>query len=253
MASTFKELYDEFKDAVKIYTEKLDITETAFVRLVSRGMQIFQRETEYIEKWARLSVIPNSENFPRPDDLLRIVELKDSAGLTLVSQGFVQFNRTQENMTVGILETPRDYSRHIMGLHRPGLARIFTMFAQEIIIHPYQGDQYIDLYYIPNLHPMSEKSSQWNTTDPNTGQPTGWYPLNTRFEIMFHNAMINYVLQPYEYAFLNFAIAEYIKSQGNINYKVFEEMFYMEIEKAKFNKPILFKEGSPQYCLAPHS
>ncbi len=252
MASTFKELYDEFKDAVKIYTEKLDITETAFVRMLSRGMQIFQRETEYIEKWAEINVLPDSENFPLPDDVLRIIEMRDKNDLAFVMTEFTQFNRIRENIATGLIETPRDYTRHVYAL-RKGLARIFTVYAQEILIHPYENDKSVKLYYIVNLHPMSEKSSQWNTVDPITGTPTGWYPLNTRFETMFHNAMINYVLQPYEYAFLNFAIAEYIKSQGNINYKVFEEMFYVEIEKAKLNKPTLFKEGTPQYCLAPHS
>ena len=49
MASTFLELYSDFQDEVKLYTEKLDVTELSFMRRFTKGIQAFQQETEYVE------------------------------------------------------------------------------------------------------------------------------------------------------------------------------------------------------------
>ena len=45
MASTFLELYSDFQDEVKLYTEKLDVTELSFMRRFTKGIQAFQQET----------------------------------------------------------------------------------------------------------------------------------------------------------------------------------------------------------------
>ena len=78
MASTFAELYSDFQDRVKAYVEKLDITEYSFMRMLTQGIQKFQRETEYAEKVVKIQkeVNGNREVFIVPNDMIRPIDVR---------------------------------------------------------------------------------------------------------------------------------------------------------------------------------
>lgn len=268
MASTFAELYSDFRDSVKLYTEKLDVTELEFMRFISRAMQLFQRETEYIETYAEIT--KGTDGFYIPEDMIRPVVLKDVNGYTLLQQSYPQYARNLELWHDGFLETPIDYSMRMQSYlseqedkypsRTDGMdfstSRIYTIFNRKIMMYPDYDDTKIYLWYIPDVHAISINSSQWSTYDMNTGifsQPYLWYPIDTQFSTMFATTGINVLLAPFEEAFLDYAISKFLKSQGSANYKVFEMGFKEAVQWAIENKPQKFHEGVGEYMFAPFS
>ena len=60
--STFRELYSDFQDTAKLYTEKMDNTEVTFMRLITRAAQEFQLETE-LGFNPKIVIVPKSMGF----------------------------------------------------------------------------------------------------------------------------------------------------------------------------------------------
>lgn len=268
--STFAELFSDFQDAVKIYTAKLDVTELSFMRMLTQGIQTFQRETEYME--AYVSVTKNNDGkFYMPNDAIRIVEVKDEDGYTFVMQGYDQYTRNLELWVDGHLETPTDYSMYMPrylarrsdsafnpnalrdGWKTRNKSRLITIWNRVFMMHPDLEDTVIYVWYIPDLHPISRVSTQW-VADPNNpgANPNDWFP-EQNFDTMFRNASVHPTLAPFEKAFCDYAKAEFIKSQGSANYKIFEIAFWTEVSRAKSIKPIKYKESARSYMMAPKS
>lgn len=261
MASTFQELYSDFTDLVKVYTTKLDVSPLQFMRLYSKGMAEFQRETEYLEAYVQVSKDVNG-NFTVPVDMSRLVELKDLYSVNFLIQNYTQFRRNVEKTVDGFIETPTNYSIRLKGIFN-GLsygnvtdtARMCTIWNRRFLIYPDLGDTDLYVYYIPEVHPISQNSRQWSDYDPNTNPnpTTKWFPFDVRFNLMFSSTGVHPSLSAYETTFLDYAIALYIKSQGNANYAVFEKSYAIGVEKAKANKPTYYKEGVASYHLSPWS
>lgn len=239
MPSTFAELYSDFQDAVKIYTEKLDVTKFSFMRKLTRGIQLFQRETLYVE--SIVDITPTNDIFLVPRDNLVIKELRDEDGYPMLRQDLSQQYRTADHWEANIQEVPTNYDMKMWGTTVTDRTTLWSMWQGRFIFYPeYEGDT-IQVYYNPDMHAISSGSTQW----------AAWYPHETNFEPSFAVAQINPLLDEYEEAFLSYAIAQYIKSQGNANYRVYEDQFRAEIERGKRNKPVLFKEGVISYMMAP--
>ena len=266
--SAFSELFSDFQESIKTYTEKLDVTERMFMRLYTRGMQRFQRETEYIEHEVIIPLHATDYVFYVPNDLLRIIEIQDCCNCTFLLQNYEQYRRnieywsecscpedgwngysgysgylgTDSCKTVerrGYLETPTDY-----GMRLPRNVRLAAQFHREIRIFPYLGDTQIQMKYIPDVHAISQLSSQW----------AAWYPSDTNFYNMFRNTGVSPSLNAYEQAYLNYAIAEYLKTLGALNQaQVFEQAFWAEVKMAIVNKPQYFRQGVREYHISPYS
>lgn len=267
--SAFSELFSDFQDAVKIYTAKLDVTELSFMRLLTQGIQTFQRETEYVEAYAAVQKDANNR-FYMPNDAIRIVEVKDDDGYTFVMQGYDQYTRNLERWQDGYLETPTDYSmympRYLSGKDDDNInpnamrssitknkSRLITIWNRRFLLHPDLDDKVIHVWYIPDLQPISRLSTQWVADPANPGSdPNDWFP-EQNFDVMFRNSSVNPTIAPYEKAFCDYAKAEFIKSQGSANYKIFEIAFWSEINRAKNNKPVKYKEAVRSYMMAPKS
>jgi len=272
MSSTMAEMFSDFRDMAKLYTETLDVTELAFMRWLTKGIQIFQRETEYVEQVQRIDL--NADNiYMLPTDVLRIIELRNglipqdeanypTATVPILIVDFEQFTRIRDTLHTGVGRTPNVYMYH----YPDKSVYIATVWRQEILIYPqYDGPLY--LWYIPDLSPLSA-TEQWIRADDTTTVPityNSWYPLDqvivhpitgqniTRFMYQFSTKRLNPVLSPYENAFIDYALSWFIKSKGSANYRVFEQSFKQEIERAKVNKPTLFQQGIVDYKFAPFS
>lgn len=267
MGSTFKEIYSDYQDQIKNYVEKLDVTPLSFMRQYTRGMQVFQRETEYFEKVVKIQRDTATSNFLAPDDFDRLIEAKDYNGKTLLYLDYTQFTRIAEKFDNGLLETPTDYSTRLiqtiaaidglygikgydrydyLGQGQEQWTKIITMFDRVFYINDDDTTNNTDITinYIPILEPISNSSSQW----------TAWQPLG---EVNFTTAFNNFRLSPelinYEETFLNFAISRFLRSQGSVNYKVFDQEFWSDIKRAIINKPTKFKEGVRSYNMGPFS
>ncbi len=261
MASTFAELFSDYQNAIKVYTEELDFTEIQFMRDFTRGMQKFQRETEYVQ-WAVWLNRDANGNFVLPQELLRIVEIRDDCGDIILGQEYNQFVRNVDKYTTGKLETPYDYtirtdkkvlysSPNLLPLAVRNLPNTLPQFKEQrmwavynriiFIFPPYNGNVLL-LRYIPDIHAFSSNSPQW----------TAWFTGN-QFENLFRTSRVVDELAPYEDSFTKYAIMEYIRSKGSVNYRVFENEFWAEVERAKINKPLYFQEGVREYFFAPYS
>jgi hypothetical protein len=239
MPSTFSELYSDFQDAVKIYTEKLDVTKYSFMRKLTRGVQLFQRETLYVE--SIVNITPTSNVFLSPQDMLVIKEVRDEDGYPMLPQQLKQQYRTADHWEAGIQEVPTNYDMKMWGTTVEDRTTLWTIWQGQFIFYPEYTKDLIQVYYCPDMHAISGNSFQW----------ASWYPHETNFEPNFSSAQLNPSLDEYEEAFLAYAIAQYIKSQGNANYRVYEDQFLAEIERAKHNKPVYFTEGVVSYIMAP--
>lgn len=266
MASTFAELYSDYRNTIKTYTEELDVTPMQFMRDYTRGMQKFQRETEYVNIWILQPRDPVSNRFLLPVDCLRIIEIRDQDGEKILSQDYLQFMRNVDKWDLGYLETPTDYilrTKRVIpptqtdnrNLFNQGwgnvvpspvsdtpLQRLWAVYNNTIFIFPDYSGNNIRIFYVPDIHAFSSASQQWNQ----------WFQANN-FDNFFQTAQVNPLLAPYEDAFNKYAISEYIRSKGSANYKPYLQEFWEEVERAKINKPSYFTEGVADYFFAPYS
>jgi len=245
MPSTFAEIYGDYTDAIKIYTEKLDVTPLSFMRFYTRGIQLFQRETHYVERWVTIPYDTVNQRFDVPNDMLLCVEVKDSDGNTMLINEYTQHARNVELYGLGYVETPTDYSMRLAET-----ARIVTIWQRVFNFYPaYPVDPAsttatLIVHYIPDMDAISRVGPQW----------AAWYPIDTNFDGQFRTTTLNATFAPYEYAFLQFAIAQFLKSQAMIEHaKMYEQDFLREIERAKMNKPVLFHEAVRPYMMSPYS
>ncbi len=248
MASTFAELYSDFLDSVKIYTEKLDETELMFMRRFTRGMQIFQRETEYIDMQATVLRQTVAPFFTMPFTALRIIEIRDASGRVMLLNETVQYGR---NLDAGYYSrTPHTFDLMQKPYSTP--TRLVTNIGRELILQNDDPatDTQISVYFIPDLPAFTQPDQPVPTPARPWEIWTAWYPIDTNFFTMFTTRRLVPQLRPYENAFTDYAIASYLKSVGSVNYRVYEESFYREIERSKMNKPLNAKEQGRDYTLA---
>ena len=243
MASTFAELYSDFLDQIKIYTEKLDVTELQFMRELTKGMQEFQKRVEYIHAYADLTRVDDDVPFTLPTDLVRIIELKDSDSNIILGQGFQQFNRNRERYATNKVVTPTKYSIPVTRNNDRGLVRMYQVFNRDLQLYPDMGDTALQCWFVPDLHPISRASAQWEE----------WFDLPDSFGDRFRNNTVNIHLAPFENAFVNYALASYIRSHGSANYKIFESYFKKEVDHAIMEKPLYNREMFRDYHIAPYS
>lgn len=259
MASSFAELYSDYIDKVKVYVEQLDVTPHQFMRELTRGMQKFQRETEYVE--SRTIIRKSNNEFLIPQDTIRILEVRDENGEYVLSQHYDQFVRNVDRYPRGFLETPTDFvlrttrgtrrdiamqNRQLPALRTfpsPYPQRLFTVVVGRIILYPPYDGNTLNVLYIPDIHAFSRVSPQWQA----------WFAQPDSFDTLFATAQINPILAPYEDAFVKYAIMEYIRSKGSANFRVFEQEFWQEVERAKINKPTYHREAVADYFFAPYS
>ena len=258
MASTFAELYSDFQDRVKAYVEKLDITEYSFMRMLTQGIQKFQRETEYAEKVVKIQkeVNGNREVFIVPNDMIRPIDVRamheTPYGVEeeiFLLQSYEQFIRNKDKWEMGYLETPTDYELRIPhkrtapAVRARGHVRLATIYSRELLTFPeYKGNELV-VWYIPDLYPISAGTEHWEP----------WYPLDVNFMRMFTTARITPSLAPFETSFVDYVLSVYIQSKGSANYRVYEEQFMAAIQRAIETKPTLFREAVADYMFAPFS
>jgi len=230
MASFYSELYSDFKDQTKNYVEKLDITPASFMRYFSRAMQQFQRDTEYKE----INVILTAVNgvFTMPTDLIRIIEVKDADGFLMLQQDPDQFSRYMEEEPAHRTDGYSDYIRRL-DASRGNLPNLYTIWGRVFNFYPAYTKTTIKVRYIPEISAFSAASSQWAL----------WFTNEDAFETQFTTTGVPVEFNSFEQSFLNYTIGQYIKTQGNRNYQVFESMYKTDVKLAKDIKPVYFKQG----------
>ena len=257
MSSTFAELFSDFQDQAKVYTEKFDLTELSFMRLLTRGMQEFQRETHYVEKTVQINrgVAPNAPIFIVPDDMLVAIDvraLRDTpCGIEeelFLNQSYTQLIRNKDKWAGGYLETPTDYAmrmpyKRTVTSGKGPQTRMYSIWQRELITYPeYEGDTLV-MWYIPDVHAISAGSTQW----------APWFPIDTNFFPNFISRQVTDPLAPFEDTFVNYALSKFVMSQGSANYKVYEQAYKAAVARAIETKPTYYREGVGSYMFAPWS
>jgi hypothetical protein len=256
--STFKELYDDFTYQINLYVERVNVTEYQFMRMVTRGVQLFQAQTELAEVSELITTrvaSPEGERsgsgfaFPLRNSVLRVLDAEDKDGNLLLFQDYQQFLRLREQYEgSGVIRAPQEYSYHVRRLeewkHGDKHARVITVFGRMVWLYPFfDSDTEIRVRYIPDLQPISESATEWSP----------FYPLDTNFMPQFESSSITPALLPYEQAFVDYAVAMFLRGLGQANYKIFLQDFWGQVKLAKDSKPVYFKEGASAYMFAPYS
>jgi hypothetical protein len=241
MASKFDELFSDFKELVKVYTDVLDVTPLIFMRFLTQGVQIFQRETEIVQKAIILAQTGDPPVYMMPDDMFRIIEIRDYNDIPVRLQSFEQFKRNVDLYESGYRRTPNTDITPLLGnkLSDWNNMRLATVWDRRILMHPWIDDTSIAIWYIPDLSPISRGSDQW----------TDWYIDEESFDTQFKTTSLTPNLQPYESALVDYAISTYLKSKGNANQKVYEEMFYTAIQLETSKGKTYFQQGGSDYYM----
>lgn len=247
MASTFKDLGDEVLTELRLYTEKLPITTHMLMRYLTRGMQVLQREANIVEAAVGLTRADTATRFQEPEDVLVPMTLVDSEGFELIGQAFDQLQRQAERTTTGYLDSPYPRSARVnfgshRGINNDNTYRHWARWDGEIYLYPDLGDTALTYYYIPDVQAISPTSTQWSA----------WYQGGeTVFENLYSTTQMSRAFLPYEQAIVNYAVMRILKSQTNPNYKVFETEFYADVERAKANRVLMYRDGVAEYYMSP--
>lgn len=248
MASTFEDLYSDFKSLAKIYTEKIDVTPLQFMRFLTRGLQIFQRKTELIETVLVLEQTGTAPNqyYAVPEEMRRLVELRDVGDYPILIQDFEQYKRVVDKWEDAVTETPIDFLQKVSyNVAKDGQdCRVATIWDRKILVYPWVNDANLSLWYIPDVQTISPNSFQWSV----------WFDgTDETFNSYFRTASIADPLLPYEQAFVDYALSLFLKAAGSEAYIAFERSFEKEIRNAIDEKPVLFRDAVASYKLAPYS
>ena len=250
MASTFNELYSDFIDYTQSYTERLTVTPLQFMRGATRGMQIFQRETELVSAMTKL--IYDGSGFRLPDDVLVVQALFDAKTNTeILLNSFRQQANSHEWRNGRIDESRRDFEQY-KDRDRYGAvghAPIASVVNRRVIIDGAVSGEVL-LYFTPDIQAFTQPK---NNPPLPSDHWAAWFPIEDNFQDMFETATCHADLAPYEQAFVYHATSEYLKSRGSANYGVYEGNYYEHIKAAKMNKPYMNKFSQSVYRFAPYS
>lgn len=268
MASTFRELYSDYQIALRVFIEKLPTDEVTFMRSFTRGMQQFQRETEYLEKKITFLKAAQEPYYTIPIDCLRIIQIKDvdanGHGRLCVPMGVKQRDAYNEKMSNGLYGDVKllDYHR---GYSYNNDSTRYSIHDNEIRFsrgeEPYEPDEIL-LFYKPDIPAFGAPLWTPGTNTPIFNYYTywdAWYSLNTlnvptldaTFQTMFESTRVNPLLAPYEHTFMMYAISEYIMAAQSPNFKEYERKYKEEVEFAKQYLPEYSHHSTRDYNISP--
>lgn len=251
MSSTFKELFDDFTDRVKIYTEKLDITPLSFMRMYTRGVQDFQKKTTLFQVVVDITK-NNDGDFMEPSDAMYIIGIRDENGYPIEHRDLEQLFRAMDQSESGYFHDPIFYDARLRdsGYMEDGV-NLVSIKNRKFVFHTAYSGTVIKLHYIPDLPAFTSNSKLWYPSQFGGDAADDWFPIEANFEAKFNSWSVHPYLTPYEHAFLNYAIAEWVMSQGNQNYVAFRQAYDQEVAWAMQNKRQMFRGGMPSYVLGP--
>lgn len=248
MASTFAELFSDFQDIARLYVEKLNVTELNFMRLYTRGIQDFQRKTEFVEKVMQVTRQQNPPFFTMPLDAMRILEVRDADNKKILLQDFTQWYSGVDQIPTGKHRTPTQHDR----LQSETPTTLMSMWNREMAAFPAEDTDFIVVHYIPDMQSITAPANPTTPTPFDTW--AAWFPFDSaNFDTQFRTTRLIPVLAPFEQAFLEYALAQFVRSAGSQNYIVFERTYNNAVQEAIANKPIYWKSGYRDYYMAPWS
>ena len=156
--TTWKELYDDLLQELALYQEEIKMTPQQGMRYLTRAMSEFQRLTAIAEDTKVIitagDLLSTATPYPAGNDILEVVELLDANGYIMLNVSYQQFTDIIERADgghIGFNETPAHYTRLRT---RPtynqerwelsadrGMARIYTIFADQLLRAPLTGAQ----------------------------------------------------------------------------------------------------------------
>lgn len=172
--SLMTEVYADYKNEIRSYTQDIVPTPFMFMRDYSIAMSEFQKETKYIE--ASLKIEPVNNKFYVPADYYYMTQVLSPCGNILEERSAKQFDyRFNKNIY---------YSAH-MGIEPYSGRGFYTIYNGEIVVDKDYEALYIR--YIPHLHPISESSEQWFNTKGDTLSAGDVAVANVLYRVMHGN------------------------------------------------------------------
>ena len=260
MGSTYAELFAEFNDDIKSYTEKLDVTELSFMRTLSQGMKLFQRGTKLLEKAVNVTKALSVPYYTLPVDTYQIKMINEinsdgTEGATIVMQDLSQQYHNMQTNSYGYGSTPRNndlplHNGYNFYTNNKVRSRTFSIYNRNIVIEPDYPDS-IAIYYYLDFPAFSQPDSG---VDDIFNYWKDWYPINSaNFATQFVSQRMPYDIAPYEKGILSYAVSEYLKRKNSQNFIYYKSEFEQEIQYAKDNKQCYHTEMYVDYNISPYS
>ena len=259
MGSTYAELYADFREKVKSYTERIDVTPLSFMRILTQGMQDFQDKTDYMERAVEASIATAKPYYSLPVDCKDVVMINEmnsdgTEGNIIVKQDLSQQYYNMQKNSKGYGSTPRNHDLEIRGssnfiINNTSRSKTYSLHNRNIIIEPSYPDK-IAIYYIVNFPAFTQPD---NSVDDIFNYWRDWYPIDTNFNSQFTTERVPVEFARFERAFLNFAVAEYLKKRSSQNFIYSETIYNKEVQYAKDTKPIRYNQGNVEYSISPYS
>ena len=249
---TLAEYFDDWRDQLLAYNEKLRLTEVQFVRYFSHGMGIMQRQAELVRSSVTLAPLDASGATLQPEDCLRLTFLRGQDGMRLLTHTARQAERYKERYDSERLpDTPAEFSRWARdgSYETSDHARTAVIFGRRITVMPSAAaGEILTCFYVPMIQPYSSGSAQW----------AAFFPQSS-FETAFANLRLAPELVPYAQGLVDFAISRVLRAQAPVNpdgrqrYEFFEANFAAEVRAARENAPHTMQEAAVDYRFSPFS
>jgi hypothetical protein len=244
---TYRELFDDWRMAILNYTERATITPLYFMRLLTRGMSIFQRTTYIVREGIILDRADDKQPFYVPFQLHDILQLQDNYGNTIVRSTVESLN-VNGNLT-GLRHPtpifPNQYNRtYIERGFGPNTPRMFAFFNDKVILLPDRGDKLLYCLAVPVFAPIAETEEQWKE----------WFADEYSFEEKMNSEAIHPLFATYSEGLTGYAISEHLMYNGGIEVaSAYKIRYEQERERAKLDALAPSGSRAMEYRFAPFS
>jgi len=248
--TTWHEYYDDFEQKIRLYQQRLPMTEVSFMRLASEALQAAERRTVVVDNTKTISgtdgITFDLTTAGEGYDVLILQKVIDPYGAEIVPQSVSQKQDSMELAYYGLNEPPHRFSRGKVGTTIGTTSgyehRIYDSNGSQIRVYPaLRPSDVLTIQYFVEIHKFSANSPQW----------AAFFPLNTAFGTAFELA------PPLEWQQLDdcmmaYCVMEYLINIGNPNFVVWQQRYEQALQTVKDNQQTFFTEGATPYTTTPH-
>jgi len=266
---TYQELYSNFVESVKLYHQDAVFTDKLFMSLITRAAREFQRMTKFLETE---KLVYKANDYDTGNDIVEVIEISDRYNTKLITMSYQQARREVERSGTGFNAESNDvngwlgwqwrYNNHAENVYNydskrsknnfpnerestttwGNHTRIATIMKNRLYVYPTDADsiddEYFRILYYPDIHPFSEKSTQWSE----------WFPYDTNFNELFMTTGFDGVLSQYEDLFVEKAVSTFVMNRLDTNQAFIRKGIWIEgVKLALSNKPTLYSPGVSVY------
>lgn len=259
--TTYEGLYHATMSNLRRYNESAAYSPTLFMYDLSYALNDFQARTKVVDSEKKLFA---KNNFDLGADVLGIKEITDEDDNKLLLLGYEQVRRIFETYVEGRTDDEPDEARRRVRKASIGTTpahydlyrmppdtgikpwddstRLCAVNNNCVILFPSLGDNWLQLYYYPNLEFFSERSVQWRA----------FFGLESNFATAFARYGVGDQMRPFEGALVDWVTQNYLIGEGSNKWEVYKARYEQAIQRAQ-SRPRHEHNLVSDYNLSPFS